>query len=72
MRPVTTFLCPVCQRTTVADRDGDGFPVCGLCDSSDGSDIQAQVQSSDLYSPTVKRLSRQFSQGLFDRRLKTK
>lgn len=30
-RPITTYLCPQCKRTSVADRNGTGDPVCVHC-----------------------------------------
>ena len=61
MRPVPTFCCPSCKQVSVANRDADGFPVCPHCHSD-----QVRSQGSDLYSPTVKRLAREFGEGRFD------
>lgn len=30
-RPITTYLCPKCKQTSVADRDRAGNPICTRC-----------------------------------------
>ena len=60
--PIVTYYCPHCQKTSVADRDADGFPVCPHCSDP------AQEQGSDLYSPTVKRIMRDWRAGKFEPR----
>lgn len=61
--PIPTFYCPACKQTSVADRDESGDVICPRCDPE-----HAQTIGSDLYSPTVKRIMRDWWSGKFEPR----
>lgn len=49
--PCLTFLCPRCRQTSVADRDEDGFPICGWCEPRD---FRAEIMA--LHDRTIAAL----------------